>query len=128
MRRATGRAVPEDFLEQERAAAVAAITAPLVLERVAAAYDRPAILVKGPEVAALYPDPALRSYWDVDLLVEDAEEAQRALLARRDSRRSVIRASTSTSTTSGRCDLPGCCWLLRSTRRRSGSTDERRRR
>ncbi len=34
LRRAAGRDVPEDFLEQERAAAVAAITAPLVLERV----------------------------------------------------------------------------------------------
>ena len=79
LRRAAGRDVPEDFLEQERAAAIAAITAPVVLERVASAFDRPAIVVKGPELAALYPDPALRCYWDVDLLVEDAEEAQRAL-------------------------------------------------
>ena len=81
LRRAAGRAVPEDFLEEERAAAVAAITAPVVLERVVSAYDRPAILVKGPELAALYPDPALRCYWDIDLLVEDAQEAQRALVS-----------------------------------------------
>lgn len=80
-RRANGRPVPASFVEQERAAAVAAITAPLVLERVAAAYEKPAVLVKGPEVAALYPAPALRNYWDLDLLVGDAEEAQNALLA-----------------------------------------------
>ena len=80
-RRANGRPVPAAFVEQERAAAVAAITAPLVLERVAAAYEKPAVLVKGPEVAALYPAPALRNYWDLDLLVGDAEEAQNALLA-----------------------------------------------
>ena len=81
LRRAAGRGVPGDFVEQERAAAVAAITSSVVLERVVSAYDRPAIVVKGPELAALYPDPALRCYWDVDLLVEDAEEAQRALVS-----------------------------------------------
>src|SRR4051794_30526645 len=73
-RRADGRHVPSAFVEQERAAALAAITAPLVLDRVAAAYGKPAVLFKGPEVAALYPAPALRSYWDLDLLVADAEE------------------------------------------------------
>ena len=80
-RRANGGDAPAEFVEQERAAAVAAITAPLVLERVAEAYGRPAVVFKGPEVAAVYPDRALRSYWDIDLLVEDAEDAHRALLA-----------------------------------------------
>ena len=41
----------------------------------------PRYVVKGPEFAALYPDPTLRCYWDVDLLVEDAEGAQRALVS-----------------------------------------------
>ncbi len=52
-----------------------------MLERVAEAYDRPMVLFKGPEVAGLYPAPALRTYWDIDLLVEDPEEAQQALLS-----------------------------------------------
>src|SRR4051794_16853354 len=81
LRRTEGREIPDDFLEQERTAAVAAITSPLVLKQVMSAYDGPAVLVKGPEVAAFYPDPALRCYWDVDLLVTDAQEAQRALLS-----------------------------------------------
>ncbi len=79
--RTLGRPVPPDFVAQERLAAIALMTAPLVLERVRAAYDGPAMVLKGPEVAARYPDPALRGYGDIDLLVPDAEEAQRALLA-----------------------------------------------
>jgi hypothetical protein len=39
------------------------------------------MVMKGPEIALRYPDPALRAYKDVDLLVDDAEAAQRALLA-----------------------------------------------
>jgi putative nucleotidyltransferase-like protein len=79
--RACGRSIPPDFITQERLAGLAALTTPLVLERVRAAYDSPAIVLKGPEIAAHYPDPALRGYGDIDLLVADAESAQRALLA-----------------------------------------------
>ncbi len=39
------------------------------------------ILHKGPEVAAHYPDPILRDFGDVDLIVRNAEEVQRALIA-----------------------------------------------
>jgi Uncharacterised nucleotidyltransferase len=39
------------------------------------------VLMKGPEAAAHYRDPALRPFHDLDLLVPDAEEAQAALLA-----------------------------------------------
>src|SRR4029450_13299262 len=46
-----------------------------------AAVAGPIVLMKGPEVAALWPTPQSRPYSDVDLLVEDAAEAQRALLA-----------------------------------------------
>ena len=77
--RAAGRVVPPDFMMQERLAAIAAITAPRVLECVAAAYPRRAIVLKGPEVAALYPAPGMRNYWDIDLLVEDSEEAHLTL-------------------------------------------------
>jgi putative nucleotidyltransferase-like protein len=79
--RSVGRPVPEDFVDQERRAAIAALMAPRVLERVREAYDGPALVFKGPEVAARYPDPALRAYGDIDLLVPDADKAQRALLA-----------------------------------------------
>jgi hypothetical protein len=79
--RTLGRPVPPDFAAQERFAAIACLTTPLVLERVREAYDGPAMVVKGPEVAARYPDPALRGYGDIDLLVPDAAAAQRALLA-----------------------------------------------
>jgi hypothetical protein len=79
--RAVGRPVPPDFVAQERLAAIALLTAPIVLERVRVAYGGPAMVLKGPEVAARYPDPTLRGYGDIDLLVPDAEEAQQALLA-----------------------------------------------
>jgi hypothetical protein len=79
--RARGRVVPPDFVEQERRAAIAALMAGRVLEQVRAAYDGPALVFKGPEIAARYPDPALRGYGDIDLLVPDADAAQRALLA-----------------------------------------------
>jgi len=79
--RELGRDVPLDVVELERRAAVVALTAPRVLAQVRSALDGPAILHKGPEVAKHYPDPALRLFGDVDLLVPDAERAQRALLA-----------------------------------------------
>jgi hypothetical protein len=79
--RAQGRSVPEDFVDQERRAAIATLMAPRVLERVRAAYDGPTLVFKGPEVAARYPDPSLRAYGDIDVLVPDAEKAQAALLA-----------------------------------------------
>ena len=79
--RTLGRSVPDDFVEEERRAAIAALMTPRVLERVREAYDGPALVFKGPEVAARYPDPVLRAYGDIDMLVPDAEEVQRALLA-----------------------------------------------
>jgi hypothetical protein len=39
------------------------------------------MLMKGPEVAASYPEPRTRPYADIDLLAEDPDGAQRALLA-----------------------------------------------
>ena len=38
------------------------------------------MLFKGPETAAHYPHPALRRFWDLDLLVPDAGATQRSLL------------------------------------------------
>jgi Uncharacterised nucleotidyltransferase len=78
--RRLGRPVPDDFTAEARGAAVASLAAPLLLERVHAVYGGPAIVLKGPEVAAAYPDPSLRRYGDVDVLVHDAPAVQHALI------------------------------------------------
>lgn len=78
--RATGRPVPEEFLELERHAAVVEMTAPMVLDRVRAAVDGPLVLFKGMEVAARYPEPRLRVFHDLDVLVPDSQAAQRRLI------------------------------------------------
>jgi len=79
--RQLGRPIPEQLRHDDQLAAAVTLTAPLVLERVRAAVSGPVVLMKGPEIAALWPAPQLRPYSDVDLLVEDAAEAQRTLLA-----------------------------------------------
>ncbi|MDP9491807.1 MAG: nucleotidyltransferase family protein [Actinomycetota bacterium] len=79
--RETGRLVPRDLAAAERNAAILNLVVPVVLERARNAYDRTIVVMKGPEAAARYPDPALRPFGDLDLLVPDAAEAQRALLA-----------------------------------------------
>jgi hypothetical protein len=79
--RETGRLVPRDLATAGRQAAILTLVVPVVLEQVRLAYDRTIVLMKGPEAASYYPDPALRPLRDLDLLVPDAEEAQRALLA-----------------------------------------------
>jgi hypothetical protein len=78
--RALGKPIAEDFLRAERLAAVGQLTAPLLLERVRDAYDGPLLVLKGPETAGLYPDPALRRFGDVDVLAGDAAEAHARLL------------------------------------------------
>lgn len=79
--RATGRAIPPEIVEEERLAAMRSLAAPFILGRIRAACDGPIVVLKGPEVAALYPDPTLRPYKDLDLLVPEAAATQRALLA-----------------------------------------------
>ena len=79
--RALGRTVPDELVELERTSALHRLVVPRLLERVRDAYDGPMIVHKGPEVAAHYPDPILRDFGDVDLIVRNAEEAQRALIA-----------------------------------------------
>jgi hypothetical protein len=79
--RALGRAVPEEILVEEYRAALATLAVPALLERARAAYGGQLMVMKGPEVALRYPDPVLRGYRDIDLLADDAEAAERALLA-----------------------------------------------
>lgn len=78
--RARGREVPAELVAAERRASIAVLTAPLLLERVRSSYDGELAQLKGMEVARRYPDPALRAFGDVDLLVGDAPAAQAALL------------------------------------------------
>jgi hypothetical protein len=79
--REEGRPVPETVVDQERRGAIAMLTAPVVLQRVRDAYDGAVVPIKGMEVARLYPDSALRLFGDVDVIVDDAVAAQKALLA-----------------------------------------------
>ena len=79
--RALGREVPEPAAESERLGAAFALAAGAHLQRARAAVEGPLLVVKGPEVAALYPDPATRVSRDVDLVAPDPEDAQRRLLA-----------------------------------------------
>lgn len=79
--RELGREVPEELAESERLGAAFALTAPVHLGRARAAVDGPLLVVKGPELAARYPDAALRIYRDLDFFALDAGAAQRALVA-----------------------------------------------
>lgn len=79
-RRERGERVPPQLRDAECYAAVNAMAAHDVLRRIRAAYPGRMLLMKGPEVAARYPDPALRPFRDLDLLAEDAPAAHRALL------------------------------------------------
>jgi hypothetical protein len=78
--RATGRPVPNDLREDERRAAMLAIGAPLLLERIRGAYAGRLMVMKGPEVA-YYRDPNTRYYRDLDLAADNPGAAQQALVA-----------------------------------------------
>ena len=78
--RLAGIPVPEALAREHRAAATANLVAPSLLAKARAAYDGPLLLLKGPELSNRYPDRA-RRFSDLDLLAEDAERAQAALIA-----------------------------------------------
>lgn len=80
-RRALGQPLPEAALEAERLARIRAVAALHLLQRVRDAYGGMIVLFKGLEAAAAYPDPLLRSFVDLDLLVDDVGAAQKDLLA-----------------------------------------------
>jgi len=80
--RTIGRPVPTELLALERDAAARRLAMPLLAQRVREACDGPIVLLKGADVAALYPAPGLRPSVDLDLLVSDAEAVHRALLER----------------------------------------------
>jgi Uncharacterised nucleotidyltransferase len=78
--RELGSEVPAELVEAERLGAAFALAGTAHLTRARAAVEGPLLLVKGPELAARYPDPALRISRDVDLVVPDPGAAQQALL------------------------------------------------
>ena len=79
--RGLGQEVPEEAAESERLGAAFALAADAHVARARGVVAGPLLVVKGPEVAALYPDPATRVSRDVDLVAPDPEAAQRQLLA-----------------------------------------------
>jgi hypothetical protein len=79
--RRKGRPIPAALVACERAAAVSALAAGPLLERVRQAGDGPLVLIKGPDVARYYPNPTERDFSDLDLLVPDAPAMQRQLVA-----------------------------------------------
>ena len=79
--RSRGEPVPAEFVRDEQATALLSMMVPHVLARVRETLTGPILLIKGPEVAARYPDPELRPFVDLDLLVPDARAAQQQLLA-----------------------------------------------
>ncbi len=79
--RSLGRPVSAQLEDDAWTAGVFTLAAPFVLERVRESCTGPIVLMKGPEVALRYPGPTLRGFRDVDLLVPDAHEVQRQLVA-----------------------------------------------
>ena len=78
--REQGVPLPEEVADEVGDAAWRDLMAPAVLKGVREAYDGRLLLLKGPEVAAHYPI-GCRPFNDLDILADDAEKAQGALLA-----------------------------------------------
>jgi hypothetical protein len=76
--RRLGRPVPPELNAAERAAVTSAMLTRPLLERIRSCCDGPLVLIKGPEVARLYPDGA-RNFSDVDLLVLDPRRVHDSL-------------------------------------------------
>src|SRR5262245_28971607 len=66
--RALGEEPPEELVETERLGTAFALAGAAHLARARQAVDGPLLVVKGPELAAFYPDPALRISRDLDLV------------------------------------------------------------
>jgi hypothetical protein len=75
-----GRELPAPLVHQRRVAQLLPLLAVEVLGRARAAYPGRMLVVKGPEIAALYPSSS-RLYGDLDVLVDDAPAALEAFLA-----------------------------------------------
>jgi hypothetical protein len=78
--RARERPVPSALERDARQARAAWMASRPLLERIRSLCDGPLVLIKGAEVAALYPERA-RSFSDLDILCPDANAVHAALLA-----------------------------------------------
>jgi hypothetical protein len=78
--RQRGEAVPPDIERLAMGAAYASVTATPLLQKVVDILQEPVLVLKGPEVARLYPERTLRTYGDLDLLVADLPSAERRLI------------------------------------------------
>jgi hypothetical protein len=78
--RELGRDVPPELVDAERTGVLTTLVLPDLLARLREACEGPLVVHKGPAVALRYPDPVLRPFIDVDLLVPDAEAVQTALV------------------------------------------------
>jgi hypothetical protein len=79
--RELGLEVPTSLVQSQRRAAFVQLMVPALLERLRASCEGPLVLMKGPEVAVRYPDPVLRPFRDVDVLVPDAKATQDELIS-----------------------------------------------
>jgi hypothetical protein len=75
------RPIPDELALQELAAIVQVRRAAEMLKTVSTIVDQEIIALKGMAVAECYPDPALRPFGDLDLIVADPVRAQRRLTA-----------------------------------------------
>lgn len=75
-----GQPVPDELYGDWRRAALIGLAVRPLVEHVRSVCDGALMLMKGPEVAARYPEPTLRPFGDLDFLAEDPETAHRALI------------------------------------------------
>lgn len=78
---AAGDPVPDELRRSARNAALVELAADEVLDRARSAVRQPLVVLKGPELAAHYPEGLHRPFWDLDLLVADAPGAAADLVA-----------------------------------------------
>lgn len=78
--RRLGEPVPPALEQEHRAASLSKLASGRLVGRLRGSSDHPVVLIKGPEVARLYPGEA-RRFRDLDVLTPDAHGLQRALLA-----------------------------------------------
>jgi hypothetical protein len=79
--RRTGREIPTELYHDLRSASMRVLAVQSLLARVRAAVDGPLMLIKGYETALRYPDPTMRPFSDIDLVVPDPPRVFRALIA-----------------------------------------------
>src|SRR5687767_8093312 len=73
--RSTGQEIPAAFADAEREAVGVFLAGLALLRQVRLLIEGPIILLKGMAVAQRYPDPALRPFADLDILVLDPSRA-----------------------------------------------------